>query len=58
MVDRPSKQTHAKYCLELRPKRVRRREGEGSENDVEEPDADIAEPPTQRRKLSLPSRPA
>jgi hypothetical protein len=54
----PRGQSHAKCCLELRPEGVRRREGEGGENDIQKPNTDIAEPPPQRRKLPLPSRPA
>ena len=56
--DRPGRQSHAECGLELRPEGVRRREGKGGEDDIEEPDADIAEPPPQRRKLPPPPRPA
>jgi len=58
LADRPSGQTHAKYRLELRPEGVRWREGESSEDEIEEPDADIAEPPPQRRELTPAPRPA
>src|SRR6266478_8567581 len=54
----PGGQSHAKHCLELRPEDVGRREGEGGKDDIQEPDAKIAESPPQRRKLPLPSRPA
>jgi hypothetical protein len=56
--NRPSGQSQAKSSLELRPEGVRRREGEGGEDDIQKPNTDIAEPPPQRRKLPLPSRPA
>jgi hypothetical protein len=56
--DRPGGQGHTEGCFELRPKGVRRREGEGGEDYIEEPDAEIAKPPPYRRKLTPPSRPA
>ena len=56
--NRPSGQGQAKSCLELLPEGVRWREGECGEDDIEEPNTDIAEPPPQRRKLPPPSRTA
>jgi len=56
--DGPGGQRDAQCSLELRPEGVRRRKGEGGENNIQEPDADVPEPPPQRRKLPLPSRPA
>jgi hypothetical protein len=56
--DRPGGQSHTESCPKLRPKGVRRREGEGDKDNIEEPDAEIAEPPPQRRELPLPSRSA
>lgn len=55
--DWPGREGQSEGRLQLRPKAVRRREDEGGEDGIEEPDADIAEPPPQRRKLSLPARP-
>jgi hypothetical protein len=56
LADRPSGQSHAKYRLELRPEGVRWRKGESGEDEIKEPDADIAEPTPQRRELTPASR--
>src|SRR5258706_16389189 len=53
----PRGQSHVKCGFKLQPECIRRSESEAGEDDVEEPDAEVAEPPTQRRKFPLPSRP-
>jgi len=55
--DRPRRQRDAKSCLELEAESLRLRKGEAGEDDAEEPNAQIAEPPPQSGKLALPSRP-
>lgn len=54
----PRWQSHAKRGLELRPEDPRRREGKGGDDDIEEPDPNIAEAPAQCRKFAATARPA
>ncbi len=56
--DRPGRQTDPQDGRELRPDRLRRRQEERREDQVEQPDADIAEAPAQGGELPLPPRPA
>jgi hypothetical protein len=56
--DWPGGQSHAKCRLKLRLEGVPRRESEAGEDNIQEPDAEIAEPPLQRRKLATPPWPA
>ena len=56
--DRPSRQSNAKGRFKLRSEGLRRCEGEAGEDEIEEPHADVAEPPPQRRELPSPPRPA
>src|SRR5439155_10100923 len=52
----PRGQSHAKCAFKLRSECIQRSESEAGEDDVEEPDAKVAEPPTQRREFPLPPR--
>src|SRR5438477_10607285 len=52
---RPRGQSHADCGLKLRPKGVRRGERKRGEDNIEEPDANIAEPSPHRRKITPPS---
>src|SRR5262249_41641807 len=56
--NRPRWQSQAQRRLNLRPDGMRLCEDERAEYDVEDPDAEIAEAPLQRRKSPLPSRSA
>ena len=46
---------HSSCGIELRPEGVRWRKGEGGKDDTKQPNAEIANPPPQRRKLPLAS---
>jgi hypothetical protein len=54
--DRPGGQSNAESCFELGPECIRRSKSETGEDNIEEPNAEITEPPLQRRKFPLPPR--
>ena len=58
IANRPGGEGQAKSRLELGSEDRRRGEDKRRQHDIQEPDADVAEAPAQRRELPLPPRPA
>jgi len=56
--DRPGRKSEARQRLETRPDESRWRNEKGGKNQVQDPEADIAEPAPQSREFSPPPRPA